>query len=461
MALRIAVIAHTYYEWDPRVRRQAEAFAARGDQVSVWCLQDEGAAADEDTDGVAVHRIPFPGYQGRRWGRYAQSYARFFGSAGARLLAAHAHERFDVVHVHTMPDFLVFAALLPRLSGAKVVLDMHDLMPDRYAMKFGRPRDGLAVRAIKSIQHAATAFADSVICVNEQQYELLLRDGVPARKLGIVMNGADPKRFYPRKKEPRIKDQIRIVYHGHVMYRYGVDLAVRALAKARDSDPRLVMRVLGVGDLLPAVHKLANELGLSGDVLRFSDRRVPVDEVAQEVRGAHLGVAPDRDDVEESVLPTRLVELTAVGVPTIAARTRCVTRYFDDSQLELVDVEDVAQLADAMVRLAGDTARRKSLAKAGLAWHEIYGHEAQKRLLYRTMDALCFEKVAAARREKQKSVQGVKTGKRRQAEASKKGGGKGGPNEAKGTGKKAPKPDGATPADKPARGETAAEAPSA
>ena len=41
----------------------------------------------------------------------------------ARAVAsAHARERFAVVHVNTMPDFMVAAALIPRLRGAKVIL---------------------------------------------------------------------------------------------------------------------------------------------------------------------------------------------------------------------------------------------------------------------------------------------------------------------------------------------------
>ena len=36
-----------------------------------------------------------------------------------------------------MPDFLIFTAVIPKLLGAKVVLDMHDLMPEVYMAKYG------------------------------------------------------------------------------------------------------------------------------------------------------------------------------------------------------------------------------------------------------------------------------------------------------------------------------------
>ena len=160
-------------------------------------------------------------------------------------------------------------------------------MPDLYAVKFGLSKQGRAVKALRMVQKSATAFADAVICVHEPQYELLLRDGVPAHKLAIVMNAADPKLFPARDTQPSYgeDEKIRVIYHGTILHRYGVDLGVRAFAKAREQDPRLVMSVLGDGDFLPEVKGIASELGLTDDVLHFSNGRLPLSEVATSLRG--------------------------------------------------------------------------------------------------------------------------------------------------------------------------------
>jgi glycosyltransferase involved in cell wall biosynthesis len=414
MALRIGMVAYTHYESDPRVRREAEALAARGDEVLVWCLRAEGKPESERIDGVEVRRITMPRYRGESATAYVGSYGRFFLVAGALLCTAHAKQRFDIVHVHTMPDFMVFVGLLPRLSGAKVVLDMHDLMPDLYAVKFGLDRQGPLVGALLALQRAATTFADAVISVHEPQYKLLLRDGVPARKLAVVMNAADPKHFSARKAEPPIGPEgpIRLVYHGTVLHRYGVDLAVRAFARARESEPRLHMAILGDGDFMPDVRALAAELGLSPAVLELSGRRLPIEEVAAAIRSAHIGIIPNRDDQEDSVLPTKLLEYVAVGIPAVATRTRCISRFFTSDVVELVPVGDTEAMAQGILRLAREPARRAALVAGGRRWNEEYGFETQKRLLFRTIDALCFEKVAATKRAAQAAVEGVKTGKR-------------------------------------------------
>jgi glycosyltransferase involved in cell wall biosynthesis len=399
MPLRIGMIAYTHYESDPRVRREAEALAARGDEVVVWCLGKEGADASDSIKGVRLDRIFLPRYRGGRALAYAGSYARFFAIVTARITAAHAKKHFDVVHVHTMPDFMIFGALVPRLSGAKLILDMHDLMPELYALKFHLAKDGRAVKALKWVQKSATALADYVISVHQNQYELLLRDVVPARKLAIVMNAADPALFPPRTDEPASgpSDPIRVVYHGTVLHRYGVDIAVRAFAEARKAEPLLAMQLLGGGDYAEEVLALAKDLGLAPPAFEMTGKHRPLDEIARLIRSAHIGLVPNRDDQEDSVLPTKLLEYVAVGIPAVVASTRTVRRFFTADQVELVPVGDVGAMAEAILRLARDPARRSVLVTNGRAWQEEYGWEVNKRALFRTIDSLCSEKLRAER----------------------------------------------------------------
>lgn len=415
VALRIAAVAYTHYESDPRVRREAEALSGRGDEVTVFALRRPDTPAEEVVRGVRVVRLDLPRYRGGQALAYAWSYTAFLGLAAWHLTREHQRARLDVVHVHTMPDFMVFAAALPRLTGARVILDMHDLMPELYALKFGLSRDGVVARGLRAAQWAATTFADYVICVHQPQYELLLRDHVPPRKLAIVMNAADPELFPARKKEPRLKEDgpIRVVYHGTLLRRYGVDVALEAFARARQVEPRLELRVYGGGDFAAELAALAQRLGLTAPSFEMTGAHRPLDEVAAAIRDAHIGLVPGRDEHEDSVLPTKLLEYMAVGIPTVATRTRTVSRFFDARHTELVPEGDVEAMAQALLRLAGDKDRRKALTDGGWAWQEEYGWPVQRGLLFRTVDSVCADKVEAARRQAQAAVEGVKTGPRR------------------------------------------------
>ncbi len=413
MPLSVAAVAYTHYRSDPRVRREAEALVARGDAVEVWALREEGAPARQELGGVVVHGVDIPRYRGGRAAAYVRSYARFMAQVQWSLARKHQKNRFDIVHVHTMPDFMLAVGLVPRLFGAKLVLDMHDLMPELFALKFGLKRDGIAAQGLRLTQQAATLVADQVIAVHRPQYELLLGSGVPARKLTIVMNAADPAVFAPRKKEPRLKDgaPIRIVYHGTLLERYGVEEMIRAFAMAHQKEPRLQLTILGGGDHEGALRQLIVQLNLQESVT-MDGKHLALDEVAAAIRGAHLGLVPGKDDHEDSVLPTKMLEYLAVGIPTIAVKTRTVGHYFSAAESELVPLGDVEAFAQGILRLAEDKARRKELVTGGQAWNTRYGWEANRLMLYQAFDGLCVEKIIAERRKRQKKIDGHKTGTR-------------------------------------------------
>ena len=124
MAARICMIVYTDYAGDTRVRREAEALVARGDLVHVICPQPKERAHVTYLNGVTL--VPRGRFEYGERGplRYMAKYLRFLARAGATAFRYHRRHRYDVVQVHTMPDFLVFAAL-----GAADDLDADALAP--------------------------------------------------------------------------------------------------------------------------------------------------------------------------------------------------------------------------------------------------------------------------------------------------------------------------------------------
>ena len=414
MPLRIAAIAYTDYESAPRVRREAEALSERGDAVTVWASRGPGRPREEMVNGVRVVRLGGPRYRGDNGAAYLASYLRFMAEVQASLTAAHLLRRFDIIHVHTVPDFMVFVAAVSRLAGARVVLDMHDLMPSLFGVKFGFAPDSAGTAVLRRIERAATLFADLVIAAHENQYNLLLERGVPARKLAVVMNAADPVLFSPRKKEPRVREDgpIRLVCHGSLLRRRGVEQALEAFKRARAQEPRIRLQIIGGGDDLPRLKARASRLELGAPEFEMDGRHRNLEEVAEAIRGAHLGLVPGRELHEDSALPTNLLEYLAVGIPTITSRTRTVDRSLTNEQTQLVAPDDVAAMAHAIVELVRDGSRRRALTKAGWAWTERFGWNVNRALLFRAFDHLCFEKAQAERRARQARIEGKKTGPR-------------------------------------------------
>jgi glycosyltransferase involved in cell wall biosynthesis len=364
---------------DPRVDREARALVRRGTEVDVVCMREGRQPPFAVEAGIRVHRLPVRRHRGSGAASQLAEYAVFFALATAKVTLLQLRRRFDVVQVHNLPDFLVFAAAVPKLMGAGIVLDLHDLMPEFYASRFGGRMDGLAVRLIRLQERLACGFADRVITVTELWRRALVERGVPADKLAVVMNVPDEAAYRQRRRRharPTTERPLQLVYHGTIVHRYGLDLLVRALDLARREVPvRLLIH--GWGDHLPTVRSLVGELELDGAV-SWSLRRLAVEDLAALVGTADVGVVPYRRDVfTDGILPTKLLEYVAMGIPAIVARTPVVEAYFDETMVRFVPPEDVDELARAIVELARNPAGRAGRAKAARRFVERHNWRSE------------------------------------------------------------------------------------
>jgi len=81
--LRILMIAYTTFSRDARVKRHADALAARGDHVDAICLEEPCPSL---ADRVSLFGIPTARYRGGSRGRYLGCYAAFLSRAAACAL---------------------------------------------------------------------------------------------------------------------------------------------------------------------------------------------------------------------------------------------------------------------------------------------------------------------------------------------------------------------------------------
>ncbi len=358
---RHAMIVHAYYpRGETRVQREAEALVSAGWDVDVLCLRKPGEPPTETYRGVRVHRIPMT-LDKRSLPRQLLSYVRFCGRAGLRLALRHRRTPYRTVQVHNLPDFLVLSALVPKLRGVPVILDLHDLMPEFFAGRFPSRRSWVA-RLVRWQERMACRFADHVITVSHHWRETLMARGVPADRCSVVLNVAD-EALFPRRSGPPTGPEFHVLYHGTVTHRYGLDLAIHAVEMLKDELPDLHLTILGRGDAMPQLRELRDELGLA-DRVQLRDEMVLAERLPDLIAAADLGVVPYRDDpFTDGLLPTKLMEYAAVGIPCVAARTTAIERYFADTMVELFRPGDAADLARCIRALHDDGDRRRALAR--------------------------------------------------------------------------------------------------
>lgn len=374
--MNICMLAYAHYLSDARIKNYVRTLEGQGHRVDVIALQSDGESAIEVERAGTIFRV-MKKYQGQNAFMYAWSYLTFFLKSTLLLGRRSFRHRYDVVHVHNMPNALVFAAIFPKALGARIMLDVHDLMTVNYMAKFNAKENSLPVSVLKIEQRLSAMFADCVICADHNQRDYLVEYcGVAHKKITVLLNLPNVELFRPVTVQKKA-DAFRIVYHGTIAHRLGIDLIVRAMARVVTRVPAELW-VYGAGDYLPEALALSSDLGLEGKA-HFSGTFFPVEKIPEMVCGMDLGIIGNRRNLacDKYMLPVKLLEYVYLGVPVIAPRLGVIALYFDDTMVRYYEPENVEQMADSIVELFHDKDERERLARTAFNFYQKYNIKAQ------------------------------------------------------------------------------------
>jgi len=374
---RAAMVVFSYYPMDPRPRRAAETLVKEGMRVELICLRESTREpSTEVVNGVDVRRVPLRRRRGGTIG-YLTQYAAFLLSCLTILAGRSLRRRYDLVYVHNMPDVLVLSALVPRLFGAKVILDLHDPMPELMMTIFGLDPSSPRVRLLERLERWSIRLADRVLTVNIACKRLFIARGCPTEKIQVVMNSPDEEIFGSRadgsaRRDERGEDRpFVMMYHGSLVERNGLDLAVEALARVRDRGltPQIELRVYGPQtSFLTRVMELVRERSLTDAVRYLGPKRL--EDIVREIEKCDVGVIPNQRNIFTRLnTPTRIFEYLAVGKPVIAPKSAGILDYFSDDSLILFEPGDAEDLARAIERTVADVRKTYETVEQG---REVY-----------------------------------------------------------------------------------------
>jgi glycosyltransferase involved in cell wall biosynthesis len=366
---KVAMISHSFYENDNRVRRYAETLAQRGDKVEVYSLAaNENSANTVVVNGVVVHRVQVRKRDERGPLQYALRLLRFLAVCSFKLIWQFPQTRYDLVHVHNVPDFLVFAAWLPKLTGAKIILDIHDIVPEFFMNKFGKSESAPLVRLLRTIEKVSASFADHVIVSNHLWHEKLLSRSISSERSSVFLNHVDEAVFFPRPGKLKKGNRI-IVFPGGLQWHQGVDIAIQAFSELVQELPDLQFHIYGDGDQRAQLEKQSLALGLQGKVI-FLDP-VSITEIPGILAEADLGVVPKRADAfGNEAYSTKIMEFLSMRLPVVASRTRIDMYYFNESLVRFFTSSDPGEMAVAMKEVLENQSIRERLVKNGLRYVE-------------------------------------------------------------------------------------------
>jgi glycosyltransferase involved in cell wall biosynthesis len=387
---RVLIVSEHPYPDHATLRRNVVQLLDEGMAVDLLCLAgsrklDEGPQA---RTGLRVYRMHLehrrtPAY------RYVLEYVAFFVWALPIAFALSLRNRYAVVLIDNMPDFLVFVAFVARLRRARVVLEMFELTPELTAARLQLGHSHPALRFARWLERIATRWADHLIVVSRQCMEILVARGVDAARISVLPN-TPPIAATPALADNGEARPTFIVTHCSLVERYGVQVAIRALTLLGRDWPDLTLRVLGDGEYKATLVELADELGVGNRVVFRGF--VPWADAMQEIRAAAVGiVAIIADGYGELLFPTKLLEYVEHDVPVASARLPTIADHFPSDTLAYFEPGDAAGLARQINGLLRDRGEAEAQARRAKAAMRSFRWDA---LAPRYMAALGFQTAA-------------------------------------------------------------------
>lgn len=380
----VCILLHNHYETDVRVTRKTEALIAAGFDVDLLALRSKfSTAKNYDLRGVHVHTISL----GKKRGsliRYAFEYLIFFLWAFYKVMVLHRRKKYAVIDVNNLPDFLVFAGAYAKWTGAKIVLDMHEITPEFYMSKYGIKDGSPVIGILKYVEQKSLAFSDYVININKTIEDVLVSRGLQRSKSTIIMNCVDEEFFAAtRASETSATPQVSqpefvMMYHGTVTSIYGLDIAIQAFSKVQDQMPGAEFWVLGTGTEMKSLEALTEQLGLQAKV-RFMGLFRP-HEIPKWMKRCDVGVLATRQDVFLDLsFSGKLSEYIIMGKAVIASRLKTIRHYFSEDALAFFEPHNSSDLAGQMLSLYRDPARRGQMAERALQEYQPIRWDVMKR----------------------------------------------------------------------------------
>ena len=217
----------------------------------------------------------------------------------------------------------------------------------------------------------AGSLADRTITISEHMARLAPRVGfAPTDRIRVVHHGVDIASWEPpadaraqaRHRLGYRDDEFVIVCTSRLIPGKGQDTLIRAFARAKRAQTRLRLVVVGTGPEADGLHTLAREL-LPEDSYAFTGF---VPDVRNVIWAADIFVLPTHADFDEG-FGIAALEAAAAHVPIVASDHAPLRELVeDDTTGLLLKPGDEKQLAEALVSLAGDEARRLRLSAAAL-----------------------------------------------------------------------------------------------
>ena len=349
----------------------ATSLSIQNIQVDVICLRYEGQTSFDIVDGINVYRI-MEKFSQESITSYVFGSIIFLIKALLKSISLENKNTYNLVHVHNMPDYLVFSALLFKLKRVPIILDIHDLTVELFKEKWAEQRFNRFKYILKYVEKISCNFADHLLTVTNECVEALISRGIAKEKITLIMNSADETLFtYSDERFSRNgKNVFKFVYHGTIAPRFGLHYFINAMPKILQSVPNAEFHIYGSYKNEYSEQLKATVKSLGIEKLVFFNDYIPYSQINEMLREYDIGVVTyEQTEYMNLALPTKAGEYALTGLPFIISDLFSVRTIFRNESVCYVNPKNINMIAAEITKLYKDPKLRSNMAS--LAYEDM------------------------------------------------------------------------------------------
>ena len=377
---KILTIAFKYYYQDPRIQRQLKALVAAGYEVDFICPHDKHVVYPE-IDKLNFIKIHVKKKRSSKI-RYIFEYASFFVLTTIKCTFYDMQKKYGLIQIFVMPELLAFCVAIPRLFGAKILMDWEDPAFEVYLSKF-QQKAGLLGHLLRVIERLSIKMVHKIITPNQGFLRTFVARGCPREKIKIITNSPESEIFDPDKVKNGQKKNghFTILYSGTITKRHGLDIAFQALKLLREKSDAYQMVVVGDGEFWPNARQVAQELDVLSNVNYLG--RVPLETIPKLIVESDVGIISNRNEPFTRInFPTRILEHAVMGKPVVAPKLPGILDYVNDQAVSLYEPENAQDMARAIEQLRDPQRQQQLIVNARKIYDNLTWDLMRERYLY-------------------------------------------------------------------------------
>lgn len=377
------------YTVDARVQSYVTMLLDKGYSVDVLCYGDQSYQIVRGDSVVSVNALQRRENKEKSKYGYLWDIIKFFTRATTQVTKLHLRKKYKVIHVHNVPDFLIFSSWLPKMLGAKLILDIHDILPEFYARKFNVPMTSRLISILKFVEKISCSFADHVIVANDIWRDRIVQRSARPEKCTSFINYLDTSVFplATSIRQAAENGTFKLIYHGTYSEHHGLDVAIKAVGILRDKIGPFKLLMYGSGPYKNELINLIQTIGVE-NYIEISEG-VPYQDVPKFLKGADLGIVPKKDGIfVGEAISTKLFQYVAMGIPTVVSRTVAEQRYFDEDEVKFFEPGNPEDMARCIQELYENPQSRLAMAQRALRKMDGYSLPANTSKYIHIIDEL-------------------------------------------------------------------------